>query len=226
MEVLRRTLTLSAFLHISLLGWLFLNQGVFHSKQETFFIDFIAAPSLETGGSPLAVSAKQKAPARTAEKGIHSKEDLLLKSKEKNPPKTLIIPKVIHSSKESKSIETGIPGTAPNSEIGIGLESGSSGGSSISDNFQSSWYIQGMRKKLDSNWSFTAKESTRLTAQVAFTILKNGTVQKTKVEKSSGDETFDLAALRAVESSNPLPPLPTEFPDRELNAHVRFSLKK
>ncbi|GEM_PF-2915666 len=241
MEVLKRTLTASAFLHIFFLGWLFLNQPLFSPKEEFFFIDFISPPSSSMKTPSISMASGQKITITQPTKTVHPKEDLILKNKESKKPKVKenlldipqspSIPRLMNPANKKNSSIPGIPGSelgtdpqgsVPNS--GIGLEVG--GGAAISGtNFQYSWYIQGMKKKLDSNWILYSQSLSRLTAQIAFTILKNGSVQKIEVEKSSGDGNFDQAALRAVKSAVPLPPLPTEFSEKDLRVHVRFSLK-
>ena len=48
-------------------------------------------------------------------------------------------------------------------------------------------------------------------ALVHFRILRDGTVVDAVIERSSGYTNFDLAALRAIQSASPLPPLPDSY---------------
>lgn len=53
-------------------------------------------------------------------------------------------------------------------------------------------------------------------------ILKNGTVTQVKLEKGSGDETFDRSAIRAVQKASPFPPLPSWYDEPYLDVGIRF----
>ena len=53
-------------------------------------------------------------------------------------------------------------------------------------------------------------------------IMKDGRIKDAKIETSSGFELFDQAALRAVLSTNPLPPLPREYTGESLGVHLEF----
>jgi TonB family protein len=55
---------------------------------------------------------------------------------------------------------------------------------------------------------------------IDFYIRKDGKVEGTKIHKSSGEEALDHAALGSVTSSNPLPPLPSDFTGERIG--VRF----
>jgi hypothetical protein len=45
---------------------------------------------------------------------------------------------------------------------------------------------------------------------------------RARVEKTSGDAAYDLAALRAVTAAHPLPPLPPEFKGSVIRVHFGF----
>ncbi|MBN2363168.1 TonB C-terminal domain-containing protein [candidate division WOR-3 bacterium] len=48
-------------------------------------------------------------------------------------------------------------------------------------------------------------------ATIKFTINSNGEISGAEIEESSGNSALDLAGLRAVRNSSPLPPLPERF---------------
>ncbi len=83
-------------------------------------------------------------------------------------------------------------------------------------------------KKLRRNWSAppVGSMSEVHEAVVVFQISRNGKVNGAKIEKSSGNQYFDLAALRAVYDSDPLPPLPREYRKGTLLVHVSFLLNR
>ena len=65
------------------------------------------------------------------------------------------------------------------------------------------------------------------TVLVKVTIRYDGTVLQTALEKSSGSEILDGAALQLLELANPLPPFPENFESDEITfiAPISYSLK-
>ncbi|MDX1630636.1 MAG: energy transducer TonB, partial [Thermoanaerobaculia bacterium] len=59
-------------------------------------------------------------------------------------------------------------------------------------------------------------------AVVHFRIEKDGSIRDVRVSRSSGYNSFDLAALRAVHSAAPFPPLPRSYPKRSLGVNLIF----
>ncbi|MDH4222722.1 MAG: TonB C-terminal domain-containing protein [candidate division Zixibacteria bacterium] len=59
-------------------------------------------------------------------------------------------------------------------------------------------------------------------AAIYFKIIKSGKVVDPIIESSSGISIFDQAALRAVLSADPLPPLPQEYKGEWLGIHLEF----
>ncbi len=57
-------------------------------------------------------------------------------------------------------------------------------------------------------------------ATVYYRIQRDGRVTELRIVRSSGINSFDLAALRAVQSSSPLPPLPRGFKDGSLGVNL------
>ena len=57
---------------------------------------------------------------------------------------------------------------------------------------------------------------------IYFRILHDGKIVESRVETSSGNATFDRAALSAVRSSNPLNPLPFAYNGTDLGVHFTF----
>lgn len=94
--------------------------------------------------------------------------------------------------------------------------------------FPYQWYLNAVRLKIDNKWS-------RLDIQlisgeikktiIKFKILRNGKIDDVKIEKSSGYPIFDNTALKAILSSNPLPPLPKEFLEEYLSIHFHFGFE-
>jgi TonB family protein len=94
----------------------------------------------------------------------------------------------------------------------VGLEGG---------DFPYSLYIQGMQRKIGSNW-FRPQIASGAATNIYFRIQRDGTISEAKVETSSGNGTFDRAALSAVRSSSPLNPLPFAYSGTYLGVHLTF----
>jgi TonB family protein len=59
-------------------------------------------------------------------------------------------------------------------------------------------------------------------ATVHFRVLRDGTVEAIELTNSSGYNSFDLAALRALQAAAPLPPLPRSYREGELGVNLIF----
>ena len=93
------------------------------------------------------------------------------------------------------------------------------------------WYIEAAKRKVGPNWNMlfldpSARNSRTLHCVISFTIMRDGTVKNLRVEQSSGNSSWDTSGLRAIQSSMPFPPLPSDwtapdvsvlwdFPDKE-----------
>ncbi|HEX8616915.1 MAG TPA: TonB family protein [Thermoanaerobaculia bacterium] len=111
----------------------------------------------------------------------------------------------------------GLPGTTtadiPVGGSGVtGLEGG---------NFPYTIYITGMQRRIGSNW-FRPQIASGATAVVYFRIQRDGTISDAKIETTSGNGTFDRAALSAVRSSSPLTRLPADYVGTYLGVHLTF----
>ncbi|OGV98028.1 MAG: hypothetical protein A3I04_03525 [Nitrospinae bacterium RIFCSPLOWO2_02_FULL_39_110] len=96
--------------------------------------------------------------------------------------------------------------------------------------FPYQWYLDAVKLKIDDRWRWSRLDIQLLSGEIKkavikFKILKSGRIEGVKIEKSSGYPIFDNTALRAILSSNPLPPLPKEFPEEYLSIHFGFENK-
>lgn len=82
-------------------------------------------------------------------------------------------------------------------------------------------YLQGMHRRIGTNW-FRPQVAAGTATVVYFRIQRDGTITEAKVETSSGNGTFDRAALSAVRSSSPLNPLPFAYDGTYLGVHLTF----
>ena len=104
---------------------------------------------------------------------------------------------------------------------GFGLSSGGGGSGGYLDvqNFCCPEYLATVFASIKTNWN--DRQGAAGTTLVKFTIQKDGRIVDVAVEKSSGIETLDLYARRAVMLSK-APALPSAFPDPVLVIHLYF----
>ena len=128
-------------------------------------------------------------------------------------------------SAESSATPAPTPPPAEPSGGGGGLSVGQNAGggaAGIPSDFHFTYYIQRMLALIESRWYKPAvPPGTR--AQVGFVILKSGRVESIRLEESSGQPSFDRAALRALYAANPLPPLPPAYSKPSLSVHLSFA---
>jgi TonB family protein len=96
---------------------------------------------------------------------------------------------------------------------------------SVEGDFPFQWYLTAVQRKVYEQWTQPLSSAQGQRAIIVFEIARNGEVSRARVEKTSGDATYDLAALRAVANANPLPPLPAEFKGTMIRVHFGFEYK-
>ena len=80
------------------------------------------------------------------------------------------------------------------------------------EDFKFSWYLSLIREKIGRNWR-PPPDARDAKVKVVFTVNRSGWVDDVNLdaEHSTGTFGFKQAAIRAIRSSNPFPPLPEEF---------------
>jgi TonB family protein len=156
---------------------------------------------------------EKKAPAKTAD------------ASPKAPPrKTASVPKKTPGQPGSgglggKGIGTG---QGDGSGVRIGGFGTGGGGLSLGQRFPYAWYVEILYRRLWGSWE--GKDRSDRACTVAFSIKRDGAVEKVEVAEGSGDSLYDLQARRAVEVSSPFPPLPEGYPESTLRVQVRFKI--
>lgn len=90
-------------------------------------------------------------------------------------------------------------------------------------NFPYPWYITQVRNALWKSWQEKRpKGDTGISTLVSFNIDRNGVVYGVQIESSSGNDSYDYAALSAATNSAPYPPLPKDFEKDILTVTVEF----
>lgn len=108
-----------------------------------------------------------------------------------------------------------------------GRTTGAAGGLSLGaavaafDNpsFTYGYYVDQMLAKISSNW-VRPPVGSGVEATLSFRIHRDGRIADLRIARSSGLSSFDLAGLRAVQSSSPLPPLPRAFREASLGVNL------
>jgi len=92
--------------------------------------------------------------------------------------------------------------------------------------FDCAAYCGALQDKLAGEWRPPAISAQGpVQAVIVFTINRDGSVDNVSLEKGSGNFYFDQAALRAVLSAAPLPPLPRTLTGSTLRVHAPFTLQ-
>ena len=116
----------------------------------------------------------------------------------------------------------GEPGMAPTSTapavpIGGSGVTGLEGG-----NFTDTLYIRGMHQTIGNLWTRPQSPPDGTGVTIYFRIARDGKITDARVERSSGNRTFDRAALSAVVSASPLRRLPPSYVGTYLGVQLTF----
>jgi TonB family protein len=96
-------------------------------------------------------------------------------------------------------------------------------------NFPFQFYLQMISDKITANWFQSLVDpgvGGMLQTEVYFRIYKNGQISDIRINASSGVESFDLSARRAIEASKPFAPLPNEYDGQYLGITLVFEHAK
>ena len=85
-------------------------------------------------------------------------------------------------------------------------------------------YLALVQRRISAQWTAPPVDMTGQALQVVvkFRLDKSGRLSDVVVERTSGNEYYDLAARRAVLSANPLPSFPSDMSQLFLDAHFSF----
>jgi TonB family protein len=95
--------------------------------------------------------------------------------------------------------------------------------------FPFQFYLQMISDKITANWFQSLVDpgvGGVLQTQVYFRIYKNGQISDIKIDVSSGVESFDLSARRAIQASAPFASLPNEYDGQYLGITLVFEHAK
>ncbi len=109
-------------------------------------------------------------------------------------------------------------------DVSENLNAGSKFGGAAIDNASFDypyWFVQAF-SKIERNWRNPVFSNQPLTCIIYFQVIRSGRIIKTEIEQSSGVDAFDGGCERAVNISQPLPPLPDQFADEIIGIHLEF----
>jgi periplasmic protein TonB len=91
------------------------------------------------------------------------------------------------------------------------------------------WYVEAVRRKIGSNWNLfeidpAVRSARRAKSVLTFTINRDGSVKNIRMETSSGNQSMDISAQRALANASPMPPLPNDYSGSYVNVNFDFDL--
>ncbi|MGC0773456.1 MAG: energy transducer TonB, partial [Candidatus Acidiferrum sp.] len=91
------------------------------------------------------------------------------------------------------------------------------------------WYVDSVIRRINQDWDQTSIDLAVRAARQArcvmtFRIYRDGTVKDMQITQGSGNVSMDNSAQRALLSSNPMPPLPSDYPAPFVDVTFNFDL--
>lgn len=239
---MNRYFALSSAFHLLLaLLVVFILSPSSEDSKATYTIDFIgsgkvvamqqqsapAAPAADPKSEIKKETAQPPAPKpeetkKPAKKEYQSKSEISAKKQpKKKKPAPLAAPSILDEPEDAPKKDAAV-------SSGPGGEGEFAGGNVQTDfaTFPYPWYITQVRNSLWSEWEKRRPAGTTLGTMVSFAIARDGKIKNLKVQKSSGDDSFDFAATSAVINAGPFPPLPMLYEKDELTVTVEFKQEK
>lgn len=203
---MRKAFVISILVHVGLLlslyffGW---ERSITISMPQIYQVQLVTMPEIQA--APLEETVPE-VDVETIPPPPEEKKQLKPKQKEAQPrpkPQQQTEQRVIRQSEEALS----------------GMRS--------DEQFEFPYYLRLMTQKIRRNWRNPyVGEADSVLCTIYFRIQRDGTVNDPRVEKSSGEPSFDRAALRAVINSSPLPNLPPDFSEPRLTVHLDFEYRR
>jgi TonB family protein len=137
---------------------------------------------------------------------------------------------LLKGSTIENGLKTGISSSGSGNGSGGGSGGGDgNGGGGIGGYFPYAYYVDLLRNRISSSWysSLVAPGlKGKYVAAVYFIVNRDGKVSDLRLENSSGIDSLDLSARRAIENAAPFAPLPPDFTSQYLVVHFEFEWEK
>lgn len=185
-----------------------------------YTIDFVGPSAvIQKAGGPAATASAEEA----AQPKLQPQADFDEFGRRKKRKKGMALPRpsLLRGWKDKPTALPATPQAASPAAVAPdpGGTPGEGGITTDMPNFPYPWYISQLRASLWAQWlSRMPKDPGECV--VVFTLMPNGSVVDLRTEESSGDSSFDLTALSAVQDAAPYPPLPRGFSEPFLKIHV------
>jgi TonB family protein len=114
-----------------------------------------------------------------------------------------------------------------NTQAGMGFTGESGGAGGFGGKYP--FYVEAVRNRVSSNWlQSTIDPSIRFAprAVVTFQVLRDGRIVNIQLLKSSGNSSVDFSAIRAIQNSTPVTPLPSEYSGNSVSVEFWFDFKR
>jgi len=139
----------------------------------------------------------------------------------KTPPPDNAVP---YGKGGNPELPTGYSQTPANGSSGVSIQG--QGGADFASRY--GWYIEGVKNRIYGNWQqwtidAAARNSRSMHCAISFTINRDGSLRDVHLSESSGNSTYDNSALRAVQSSNPVTQLPSDYSGSYVVATLDFN---
>jgi TonB family protein len=125
--------------------------------------------------------------------------------------------------------------TVPVTSFAMGASGATLGGLAVGGadggNFASRFgpYVNAVQQRISREWLQSTVDPTLSSAPrvvVTFDILRDGTITNTQITQSSNNRSLDTSAIRAVQSSSPLLPLPSAYSGSRVSVEFYFDYRR
>jgi periplasmic protein TonB len=179
------------------------NSRVVDESKGLYKTEPVPPPKVEEKATPIPKFEKNKPPK------YNSRPSKILENKTPPPPNA-----VPYGGGGSPAVPYSSP--AATMKLGAATEGGMAFNGTGGGNFGSrySWYVEAVNRRISSNWlQSTIDPQVQFAPRldVTFQVMRDGTVTNIQVTHSSGNQSVDMSAVRAIRASSPLQGLPGDY---------------
>jgi colicin import membrane protein len=129
------------------------------------------------------------------------------------------------STEDSDQVEKALSELMRTSEVDSGGQAGT--GDGVPTGIAIRIYQMEVESRIYGNWSYPVaiQDTKKLRAIVLLKVRDDGTIMECQFKQRSGDTIFNQSVLKAIEKSDPLPPLPEGYPKSHEEIEINFNLE-